>query len=195
MRNKSSSQYNSTNNNGGRGKTSNSRFSKSTNSSKGKWNNNKKKTSYTKSKEKKFAPMVTGPSHYATYEEVHEDFCNYVQKNYKYGYDMAKSLKDGSKLDLDSEKYKPKLLKSSNTDTTKRDAENEAFKIQYIQEVKTWNERKNALDENCLKCYTKILTEYCTKGMRIRVKEHPEYEDHIINDPFKLIQDYQNSHT
>ena len=81
MRNKPSSQYNSTNNDGGKGKQSNSKFSKSINSSKGKWNNNNnKKTSYTKTKEKKFAHMVTGPSHYATYDEVLEDFCNYVQK-------------------------------------------------------------------------------------------------------------------
>ena len=188
MRNRSYSQYNSTNNNGGKGKQSNSKFSKSTNSNKGKWNNNNKnkKTSYTKTKEKKFAPMVTGPSHYATYDEVHEDFCNYVQKNLKYGYDMAQSLRDGTKLDLNSDEYKPKLKKSSNTDPAKKDAEDEEFKIQYVQEVKTWNDRKNTLDENCLKCYTKLLTEYCTKGMRYRIKEHPEYESHIINDPFKL---------
>ena len=69
MRNTSTS-YN-TNNTGGRGTMSNSKPNKSSKNSKNKPNNNNKKTQYTKSMEKKFNPMVTGPPHYANCAEVH----------------------------------------------------------------------------------------------------------------------------
>ena len=66
-------------------------------------NNNHKKTPQ---KETKFAPIGddTKEKHYAPYATVLEAITTHVQKNYKGGADMAKSLKDGKMMDLSSEK-------------------------------------------------------------------------------------------
>jgi hypothetical protein len=36
--------------------------------------------------------------------------------------------------------------------------------------------------------YATIMTDYCTKGMRDRVEEHPEFATKILNDPIELLR-------
>ena len=68
----------------------------------GGWNNRKKtkNSSTTKDREYKFAPQTYGKSPGHTYATIKDHICNYIQKNWKGGHDIAKSLEDSKKVDL-----------------------------------------------------------------------------------------------
>jgi len=46
----------------------------------------------------------TATTNYAPYATVHEKIATYIQKNYDCGHDVAKSIRTGQLVDLDSEK-------------------------------------------------------------------------------------------
>ena len=58
---------------------------------------------------------------------------NYVQKNYKNGQDVAKSLKQIEKVDLTS--VKPDLATSSENDKDEKELEQAGFNIKYQEEL------------------------------------------------------------
>ena len=62
-----------------------------------------------------------------------EAVINYVQKNYKNGQDVAKSLKQMEKVDLTS--VEPKLTTSSEKDQDKKELEQAGFNIKYQEEL------------------------------------------------------------
>ena len=47
---------------------------------------------------------------------------------------------------------------------------------------------KNALQENISKAYALIFTNYCTRPMQSRIKEHPDFESTIEDNPFELLK-------
>ena len=52
-------------------------------------------------KEYKFAPQVQGkPTNYATYSATKDVIINYIQKNYKEGLNVVKSIRDGAIVNL-----------------------------------------------------------------------------------------------
>ena len=84
--------------------------------------------------EMKFHPHGHGgkvPS--ATYATVLDQICNYVQGSYKYGKDIATSLREGKAVDLATEA--PKLTKSSNADKTLKAEEDEQYRMIFKAEI------------------------------------------------------------
>ena len=49
-------------------------------------------------------------------------------------------------------------------------------------------DRKKHLNDNCIKVYSLIISNYCTKQMKTRIEEHPKFETEIINDPITLLE-------
>jgi len=45
----------------------------------------------------------TASTNYAPYANVHEKIATYIQKNYDYGHDIAKSIRTGQLVDLSAE--------------------------------------------------------------------------------------------
>ena len=85
-----------------------------------------------KATEIKFATQ--GPrTNMASYNTVKEAVINYVQKNYKNGQDVAKSLKQMEKVDLKA--AEPELETSIENDATKRTLEQAGFNIKYQEEL------------------------------------------------------------
>ena len=84
-------------------------------------------------KELKFAPQVQGGGNRATYATVKDAITQHIQKTYKYGYDIAKSLEDGKKIDLSE--VQPVRKMSEATDVAKAKIEQDGFDIIYNAEV------------------------------------------------------------
>ena len=68
-----------------------------------------------------------------------------VQRKYKYGADITKSLRDGKKFDLTT--VEPVRYMSDETDERTRSIEQDGFNIQYQEELRVFLDRKYILDD------------------------------------------------
>ena len=83
-----------------------------------------------KQPEMKFYPHGMGRERQTvTYDTVKDHIIQQVQKTYKNGHDVATSLRDLTKLDLDKEK--PKRRISGNTEDEKKKIEQDGHDIMY----------------------------------------------------------------
>jgi hypothetical protein len=60
--------------------------------------------------------------------------------------------------------------------------------MDYKGELDDYRRRKRELEDGQKQAYSVILTEYCTKAMRDRVEEHPEFTTKIRKDPIELLK-------
>ena len=141
----------------------------------------------TKQPEMKFYPHGMGREQQTvTYDTVKDHIIQHVQKTYKNGHDIATSLRDLTKLDLDKEK--PKRRISGNTEDDKKKIEQDGHDIMYQAEITRFLERKELLDQNLTKAYSLIYSTYCNKTMQNRIEEHPDFESTIQDDPIELLK-------
>jgi len=138
----------------------------------------------TKTEELKFGTQNPNKPQTATYTTVKDAILERIQRDYKHGYDTAKSLREGQKIDLTSEKPQRQLV--TGTDGAAKIAQ-DGMDIEYQLELKCWMDRNNTLDNNLRKAYSLIFTSYCTKEMQRRVKDHIDFESTIRDDPIELL--------
>lgn len=151
----------------------------------GRGNNQGRGKSHKKgTKKMKFAPMGGAPT--ATYEDVKNTIYHLIQSTFDDGIDMVESLKQGSPINLDNEK--PRLQVSTATDAGDKEREDKEFGMIYSAELKAWMTRKKNLKNNLSKSYSTIFSKYCTAGMQHRVKEDPDFDSRIDNNPFELME-------
>jgi hypothetical protein len=135
----------------------------------------------------KFYPHGSGKKGQAvTYATVKDHIVSYVQRTYKYGKDIAVSLRDLEKKDLTTER--PKRLISAETDVDKKKLEQDGFDMIYQAEIKQYLERERALEENMDKAYALIFGTYCSKAIQSWIEEHPDYESTIRDNPIELLK-------
>ena len=134
----------------------------------------------------KFAPQSQGSRSTASYNTVKEAIISQIQKSYKNGADVVKSIKQGKVVDLSLDK--PELMVSQEADATKKQINQAGLNIKYQEELRCFMERKNALEEGLSKAYALIFNNYCTRAMQSRVEEHPEFETKIEDDPLQLLE-------
>jgi hypothetical protein len=109
-----------------------------------------------------------------------------INKTFERGIeDVVKSLKNEVVLDLTAEK--PTLKGSKKTDAAAKELEDRQFEFEYRDELKRYNDRKEALAEALVKAYGVIWSDYMTKAMRQRIEEHPEFENKIDQKPVALL--------
>ncbi len=82
------------------------------------------------SKEVKFYPHSSGQQQSMTFDTVKDRIIQYVQKTYRHGLDIAKSLRDEQKKDLTGEK--PTRVVSMATDKDTKVIEQEGHNIEYL---------------------------------------------------------------
>ena len=97
-------------------------------SGRGRGNSNSNRPSNSNSKELKFSQNVTGASGVA-YGTVKDAILRHIQSYYDGGFDIAKSLRDGTKLDLSSSE--PRRDISTATEEKVRSIEQDVFNIKY----------------------------------------------------------------
>ena len=136
--------------------------------------------------EMKFSTQVAGKAPKASYATVKESLIQTVQKGYKGGIDVAKSLKDMKKVDLSKEE--PVREISRLTDPVERAIEQDGFNIRYQERLRRHYDRSDALEEGMNKCFALIYSNYCTKTMRARIEEHPNFKTHIQDNPIALLE-------
>ena len=137
-------------------------------------------------KEIKFTPHMQGKPQSATYATVKDAIISQVQKTFKNGDDIAQSIKDGKVIDL--KKEEPIRLISVESDARKASLEQTGFDIKYQEELRRFLDRKDNLRQGLTKAYALILSNYCNKVMQSRVKEHPDFDTKIENDPIVLLE-------
>ena len=75
-------------------------------------------------------------------------------------------------------------LIDENKDESVKTHEQGGLDILYQEELRVHLDCKKYLSENEIKTYSPIISNYCTKLMRTRIEEHPDYDTKIINNPF-----------
>ena len=121
-----------------------------------------------------------------TYDSVKDHIVQYVQKTYKNGQDIAKSLQDLQKKDLDP--MKPDQDIATDTDDEVRKRSQDGMDIMYQAEITRYLEQKDMLDQNMGKAYALIFSTYCSKMMQHQIEEHPDFEATIRHDPIELLK-------
>ena len=120
-----------------------------------------------------------------TYETVKDHIVQYVQKTYKCGQDIAVSLRDLQKKDLNP--TAPIRGISSETDANANAREQAGMDIVYQAELERYLDRKDTLEQNLNKAFALIYSTYCNKVMQNRIEEHPDYETIIRDNPIELL--------
>ena len=150
----------------------------------GYWNNSR--SSNNKSNEIKFAPQSQGKTMTATYNTVKETRMVQIQKSYKNGQDVVTCLKQESKLDL--LKLAPKHEISKKSDADEKEVEQRALDIKYQEELRRHLDHCDELEQGFNKAYALIFTNYCTRPMQRKIKEHPDFATKIEDDAIQLLE-------
>jgi hypothetical protein len=106
-----------------------------------------------------------------TYDTVKDHIVQHVQKTYKHGQDIAGSLRDLQKMDL--QVLQPARTQSQEKDTVVKVNEQTGMDIVFQAKLERWLECKDTLDQNLTKAYALIYSTYCNKTMQNRIEEHP----------------------
>ena len=113
----------------------------------------------------------------------------YMQKMYKHGQDIAESLRELQKKDLSGEMPVRQMSTYVKEDEERvRKIEQEGYDVLYTAEVQNYMDRKNTLETNLGRAYVLILSTYCNGTMQHCIKEHPDFESKIQNDPIELLK-------
>ena len=167
---------------GGRGRGRNP--GRGRNGSSGRTNGNQAKT---KERELKFSPLqYQGKTTVATYATTRDALIQHIQKTYRGGIDVAKSLEDMKTVDLTQEE--PQRTISAETDPAVRLVDQAGLDIKYQEQLRRHLDRKYALREGLNKAYTLIFTTYCTKMMQSRIEEHPDFHMSLKNEPIAVLE-------
>ena len=127
-----------------------------------------------KQAEIKFYPHgISGKQQSMTYATVKDAIVHHVQKGFRQGHDIAVSLRDLKKKDLNGER--PNQETSKETDVAKAKIDQDGKDIDYQAKLTRFLEREDTLDENFLKAYALIFSNYCSKTIQNKIEEHPEF--------------------
>ena len=119
-------------------------------------------------------------------ERTVSDRCNSQrQKTYRYGKDIAVSLRDLQKKDLSAER--PTRMICNKTGDDKK-LEKDGFDMVYQAEIEQFLERERAPEDNVDKADALIFGTYCSKAIQSQVEEHPNYKTTIRNNPIELLK-------
>eukprot|EP00980_Cylindrotheca_fusiformis_P016388 scaffold4884_cov97-Cylindrotheca_fusiformis.AAC.1 len=79
--------------------------------------------------------------------------------------------------------------KNAEPDDDIRDKKNEILKALHEEDMKQFSTRRDdSLRKNVPTAYAMIYADFCSSTMQIRIKEHPEFETTIYNDPIELLK-------
>ena len=134
----------------------------------------------------KFYPHGSGrKGQLVTYATVKDNIVSFIQRSYKYGKDIAVSLRDLQKKDLSAER--PTRMISDKIGDDKK-LEQDGIDMIYEAEIKQFLERGRALEDNLNKAYALIFGTYCSKAIQSWLEEHSNYETTIRDNPIELLK-------
>ena len=104
-----------------------------------------------------------------TYATTKDAILQHIQKSYKGGQDVAKSLEDMTVLDLKAEE--PTRDISTTTDAAEKIVDQAGLDIKYQEELRRHLDCKDALKEGINKAYALINANYCMRSMHTTIEE------------------------
>ena len=139
----------------------------------------------------KFVPHTGGyQKQIVTYQKMKEHIVFEIQKKFDFGAsDIAGAIRDLEEFDF--EDVKPERERSLLVDADDKAFEQATFDMEFKSEKQQFDKRKRAYEENKKKAFAWIFHTYCTKEMQVRLKEHPDFEGIIYNDPIELLKEIQ----
>ncbi len=153
---------NNNNNNRGRGSGRNNNRN---NNGKRSYNNNSNNNN-SQSGEKKFLPHYSRKKQIVTYDTVRDHIEQQIQKSFKYGSDIVKAIREMKYDDtcLGGGKPTRKVITLPSDKVTREELhmslhiEQEGFDIEYKEELRKYNIRKDVYEENKTKAYALIFS-------------------------------------
>ena len=143
--------------------------------------------------EMKFTPHYPGKPQKITYDTLKDHIIIQIQKTFKNGQDIADLLR------TETDKI-PGTVPTRNTVTFTADEakddqarlnkqiEQGGYDLEYKEALRAYNMRKEIYEDNKSKAYAYIFT-YCNRTMQNRIKESPDFETNIRNDPIALLRE------
>lgn len=155
-------------------------------------NNNNSRNNNNNSNELKFTPHYSGKQQMATYDTVKDHIIVQIQKTFKYGMDMAKSLRNSEYVNL-REGRPTRMVVTIPKEATEADQmtlkiEQDGFDIAYQEDLREYNNRVKVFEENKYKAFS-VIWSYCNKVMQNRIEESPEFESRIRDEPLELLKE------
>jgi len=135
--------------------------------------------------EMKFTPFYAGKQQGATFDTVRDYLFLQMQKTFRDGKDIVQSLRDNTD---DFGGADPVRLVSGEADATKNKVEQDGFDIDYKEERRTYNNKKDIFESNKIKAYA-LIFENCNKTMQSRIEECTDFETVIRDNPRVLLNE------
>jgi hypothetical protein len=88
---------------------------------------------------------------------------------------------------LDLDQLRPVLGFSEATTRVQEERENKALKETYRYDMKKWDSRVDALQNNKRKLHVKVI-KFCTETMKFKLQQESDYKATLYNDPIALLQ-------
>ena len=121
----------------------------------------------------------------STYETTLKKVYVYLMQNTKeYPADLVDSLKNGKNISYAIPELRLSDIEGNVLD---RQAENEAFKMEYMQLGVEFRKREVALTMNLRVAYTVIFDKFCDTAIRHRIECKENFHELIEGDPYQLL--------
>lgn len=141
-------------------------------------------------RELKFAPLQaranTNKSAVATYATTKDAVIQQVERTFRHGPDIGRSL-DAMKI-FDLEPFRPKREISPLSDEHDRSIDQGGIDIDYQGDSRLFKQRKQDLEDGLAKAYQVIYSSFCTKAMQTRIEQHPDFETKLKRDPIATLE-------
>jgi len=141
----------------------------------------------------------TANANYAPYvtSTVHEKIATYVQKNYDYGHDIAKSICTGQLVDLAAKKSTRAVATGTNAEKALLQP---GMDVEFMAQMGAHVKREQSLQSNLPKAFAYIVNDHCNDGLKTQLIAIPDYESTVRDDPLALLTAiktcvHENAHT
>ena len=107
------------------------------------------------------------------FEATTEYLVNHIKETFDYGGDIAMAIVNQEPINTDS--WKPKLQKSSDSDPDIKETENEQYKIEFQANFNNYGIRDRTYTNNIIKAYA-LFWGKCAKGMRNKIEARSDFK-------------------
>ena len=136
-------------------------------------------------RKKVFEPYYAGKHQADTYDSVKEQLILHIQKTFSDSSRIVRTLREENsgagkptEPTLDTVAYTDGILNKP-AEKMKLDLEQQGYNIAYKEKLRLYNEGERQHEENMVKAFATIMNNYCSKVMKHRVEEKPDYESAV----------------
>ena len=120
-----------------------------------------------------------------SYAKVLEKICLRLQQNLTGGSNIVRSIRKNRVCRPQT----PTRKQSEETDRDKKAFDQATLDKEFDARLKHYIRKDEDFNENWMKALTYIYESFCAKEMQVTIKELPNYEREIQNEPLKLLEE------